>query len=191
MPKVSGKGRMWTQEAYLQTFTLTAKLHSQMSSFSVPDILPLLPTPRKGTGKKSDERDLREQLLRAPESLLPPLVDSQTACGAVSGCRGRKRSAGWVQPGSEAARTVRYRVPSCATPDLSQPVSQVDNKKNIHLGPGRCGSTGHRPTNWKATDSISGQVTWIGCRFCPCRGEYERQQVDVSLPLVLPPFPSL
>ena len=44
------------------------------------------------------------------------------------------------------------------------------------------------PENQKVTGWIPCQGTCLGCEFSPW-WEYERQPIDVSLPLFLPPFP--
>ena len=46
--------------------------------------------------------------------------------------------------------------------------------------------------NRKITGSIPSQGTCLGCRPGPQLGAHERQpHIDVSLPLFVPPFPSL
>ena len=49
----------------------------------------------------------------------------------------------------------------------------------------------HCPVKWKVISLIPSQGTCLGCRPGPQFGVYERQLIDVSLPLFLPPFPSL
>ena len=56
----------------------------------------------------------------------------------------------------------------------------------------------HRPANWKVTSLIPSQGTCLDCRPVPQLGVCERHPIDVSLthinvslPLFLPPFPSL
>ena len=50
----------------------------------------------------------------------------------------------------------------------------------------------HWPVNPKVTGLISSQSTCLGCGLGPQLGACERQpHIDVSLPLFLPPFPSL
>ena len=52
--------------------------------------------------------------------------------------------------------------------------------------------TEHQPVNWRVASSIPSQGTCLGCRLGPQYGAQERQpHIDVSLPLFLPPFPSL
>ena len=52
--------------------------------------------------------------------------------------------------------------------------------------------TEHRPANQRVTSSIPSQGTCLGCRPGPQEGAHERQpHTDVSLPLFLPPSPSL
>ena len=49
-----------------------------------------------------------------------------------------------------------------------------------------------QPVNQRVTGSIPSQGTCLGCRPGPQWGARERQpHIDVSLPLFLPPFPSL
>ena len=49
-----------------------------------------------------------------------------------------------------------------------------------------------QPVNQRVTRSIPRQGTFLGCRPDPQQGAHERQpHTDVSLPLFLPPFPSL
>ena len=49
-----------------------------------------------------------------------------------------------------------------------------------------------RSANQKVAGSIPSQGTCLGCRPGPQYGEHERQpHIDVSLPLFLPPFPSV
>ena len=50
---------------------------------------------------------------------------------------------------------------------------------------------GHHPANREVTSSIPGQGTCLGCRPGPWLGACEKQPMDVSLALFLPPFPSL
>ena len=51
---------------------------------------------------------------------------------------------------------------------------------------------GHHPQNQKVDNSILSPGTCVGCRPGPKLGACERQtHTDVSLPLFLPPFPSL
>ena len=48
------------------------------------------------------------------------------------------------------------------------------------------------PANKRVTGSIPSQGTCLGCGPDPQKGARERQPpIDVSLPLFLPPFPSL
>ena len=48
------------------------------------------------------------------------------------------------------------------------------------------------PVTQRVTGSIPSQGTCLGCRPGPQWGAHERQpHIDVSLPLFLPPFPSL
>ena len=50
----------------------------------------------------------------------------------------------------------------------------------------------HWPANQRLSSSIPSQGTCLGCRPGPQWRMHERQpQIDVSLPLFLPPFPSL
>ena len=50
----------------------------------------------------------------------------------------------------------------------------------------------HQPTNQEVTGSIPSQGTCLGCGPGPQQGALEREpHVDVSLPLFLPPFPSI
>ena len=50
----------------------------------------------------------------------------------------------------------------------------------------------HRPVNQKVTGSIPSQGTCLGCGPGPQLGEHDRKpHIDVSLPLFLPPFPSI
>ena len=47
------------------------------------------------------------------------------------------------------------------------------------------------PANQRVAGSIPSQGTCLGCRSGPQKGARERQpDIDVSLPLFLPPFPS-
>ena len=49
-----------------------------------------------------------------------------------------------------------------------------------------------RPVNQKVASSIPSQGTFLGCGPGPRLGALERQpHIDVSLPLFLPPIPSL
>ena len=49
-----------------------------------------------------------------------------------------------------------------------------------------------RPENQRVAGSIPSQGTCLGCGPGPQWGAHERKlQIDVSLPLFLPPFPSL
>ena len=48
------------------------------------------------------------------------------------------------------------------------------------------------PVNQRIASSIPGQGTCLGCGPGPRQGLHKRQpHIDVSLPLFLPPFPSL
>ena len=47
------------------------------------------------------------------------------------------------------------------------------------------------PADWKVTDLIPGQGTCLGCWPGPQLGAFERQPIDVYLPLFLPPALSL
>ena len=47
------------------------------------------------------------------------------------------------------------------------------------------------PANQTVTGLIPSQVTCLGFGPSPQLGAHERQPTDVSLPLFLPPFPSL
>ena len=49
----------------------------------------------------------------------------------------------------------------------------------------------HQPVNQKVTSLIPGQGTCLGCRSGLQLQTCKRQLIDVSLPLFLPPFPSL
>ena len=50
----------------------------------------------------------------------------------------------------------------------------------------------HQPVNQGVARSIPSQGTCLGCRSDPQQGAHERQpHIDVSLPLFLPPCPSL
>ena len=51
--------------------------------------------------------------------------------------------------------------------------------------------TEHWPATQKVTGSIPGQGTGLGCGSGPQLGVCERQQIDVSSPLFLPPLPFL
>ena len=50
---------------------------------------------------------------------------------------------------------------------------------------------GHDPAERKTAGLIPGQGTAWAAGLAPCQGMYHRQPVDVSFPLLLPPFPSL
>ena len=50
---------------------------------------------------------------------------------------------------------------------------------------------GHPPADQKVASSVPGQGTHLGCRPDPGLEACKRQPIDVSLPLFLPPFPSL
>ena len=51
---------------------------------------------------------------------------------------------------------------------------------------------GYQRVNQRVTGSIPSQGTCLGCGPGPQWGAHERQpHIDVSLPLFLPPFPSL
>ena len=50
----------------------------------------------------------------------------------------------------------------------------------------------HQPGKQRVAGSIPSQVTCLGCRPGPGKGALERQpHIDISLPLFLPPFPSV
>ena len=50
----------------------------------------------------------------------------------------------------------------------------------------------HQPANKRVASSIPSQGTCLGCGPGPHWGMHERQpHIDVSLPLFVPPFPSL
>ena len=50
----------------------------------------------------------------------------------------------------------------------------------------------HLPVNQRVTGSIPSQVTCMGCGPGPWCGACKRQpHIDISLPLFLPPYPSL
>ena len=53
----------------------------------------------------------------------------------------------------------------------------------------------HQPVNQRVAGLIPSQVTCLGCRPGPQLRVYEKQpylsHIDISLPLFLPPFPSL
>ena len=48
---------------------------------------------------------------------------------------------------------------------------------------------GHCPKNQKVIGWIPGQGTCLSCGLGPGQGVWERQLIDVSLPLILPPSP--
>ena len=50
---------------------------------------------------------------------------------------------------------------------------------------------GHHPVSPKVAGSIPGQHTCLVCGSGPQLGSCERQSINVSLPLLLSPFPSL
>ena len=48
-----------------------------------------------------------------------------------------------------------------------------------------------RPAKWEVTGSIPSEGTCLGCRPSPQLGAWEKQPIIVSLPLFLPPLPSV
>ena len=50
----------------------------------------------------------------------------------------------------------------------------------------------HRPANQMVPGLIPSQGTFLGCRLGPQKGAHKMQpHINVSLPLFLPPFPSV